>query len=123
MRRSSSHRPGSTGTDLRVQGNRTGVLSVVPNQLIPTTTSPSRTTRVTWNSAVVKKVVDFTSEATAINDIVDLRPTGWSPGDVYVFSDKLYAKNAPTQQIGVADGHCTLIDASFRSSSNSTGQQ
>jgi hypothetical protein len=92
--------------------NKTGILSAVPNQLIATTTCPSGTTRLSWNSAVVSQVVELTSEATAINDIVDLAPSGPSPGDVYVFSDRLYAKNAPTQQIGTADGHCTLIDPS-----------
>jgi uncharacterized membrane protein len=100
------------GVILACKENRTGILSAVPNQLIATATCPAGTSRLNWNSARVKQVLELTSEATAINDIIDLPPTGFSPGDLYVFSERLYAKDAPTQQIGIADGHCTLIDPS-----------
>jgi hypothetical protein len=55
------------------------------------------------------------SRATSINDLVDTGPSGFSPGDLYVFSDRLFLGSAPDEQIGTSDGRCVLIDpAAFR---------
>jgi hypothetical protein len=60
-------------------------------------------------------VLELTSRATAINDFVDTGPIGSSPGDLYVFSDRLFLASAPVTQVGTSDGRCVLIDpASFR---------
>jgi hypothetical protein len=60
-------------------------------------------------------VINLLSRATAINNFVDTGPTGFSPGDLYVFSDRLFLASAPNQQIGTVDGRCVLIDpATFR---------
>ena len=48
--------------------------------------------------------------ATSINDFVDTGPSGPSPGDLYVFSERLFLASAPDDQIGTADGRCVLID-------------
>ena len=92
--------------------NRTGVLSAVPNKLITTTTCPVGTTPLSWNSRVVTQALDLISEATTINNFIDIGAQGPSPGDTYAFSDTLYPAYAPAQPIGRADGHCTLIDPS-----------
>jgi hypothetical protein len=55
-------------------------------------------------------VLNLLSRATAINNFVDTGPTGPSPGDIYVFSDRLFLASAPDQQIGTSDGRCILID-------------
>jgi len=55
-------------------------------------------------------VVNLLSRATAINNFVDTGPPGPSPGDIYVFSDRLFLAGAPNQQIGTSNGRCTLID-------------
>ena len=60
-------------------------------------------------------VLNLLSRATAINNFVDTGPTGPSPGDLYVFSDRLFLASAPSQHIGTDDGRCVLIDpATFR---------
>jgi Dirigent-like protein len=60
-------------------------------------------------------VLELLSRATAINNFVDTGPTGPSPGDLYVFSDRLFQASAPDDQIGRVDGRCVLIDpATFR---------
>jgi hypothetical protein len=56
--------------------------------------------------------IDLISRATAINDFVDIGPAGFGPGDVYVFSDRLFLASAPDDQIGRSDGRCVLIDPS-----------
>jgi hypothetical protein len=62
------------------------------------------------------------SRATAINNFVDTGPPGSSPGDLYVFSDRVFAADAPTTQIGTVDGRCVLIDpAAFRFDCSTTG--
>jgi hypothetical protein len=48
--------------------------------------------------------------ATAINNIVDTGPTGFSPGDLYVFSDRYFLAGDPGLQVGTVDGRCALID-------------
>jgi hypothetical protein len=59
--------------------------------------------------------IDLISRASAINDLVDIGPVGFGPGDVYVFSDRLFLTSAPGDQIGRSDGRCILIDpATFR---------
>jgi hypothetical protein len=55
-------------------------------------------------------VLHLLSRATAINNFVDTGPPGWSPGDLYVFSDRLFLASAPDDQIGTSDGRCALID-------------
>jgi hypothetical protein len=61
------------------------------------------------------RVLNLISRATAINDFVDTGPSGFSPGDLYVFSDRLFLASAPDDQIGISDGRCVLIDpAAFR---------
>jgi Allene oxide cyclase barrel like domain len=67
-------------------------------------------------------VIKLISRATAINNFVDTGPTGLSPGDLYVYSDRLFLANAPDQQLGTIDGRCVLIDpASFRFDCSNTG--
>jgi hypothetical protein len=62
------------------------------------------------------------SRATAINTFVDTGPPGSSPGDLYVFSDRVFAASAPATQIGTVDGRCVLIDpAAFRFDCSTTG--
>jgi Allene oxide cyclase barrel like domain len=58
------------------------------------------------------QVVKLISRATAINNFVDIGPSGLSPGDVYVFSDRLFLASAPDTQIGISDGRCVVIDPS-----------
>jgi hypothetical protein len=41
---------------------------------------------------------------------VDIGPAGFSPGDLYVFSEDVFFSSDPTTKIGQADGRCTLID-------------
>src|SRR5262245_30442286 len=55
-------------------------------------------------------VVKLISRATAINNLVDIGPSGFSPGDLYVFSDRLFFASAPDTQIGIVDGRCVFID-------------
>lgn len=57
-------------------------------------------------------VINALSRATSINNFVDTGPTGFSPGDLYVFEDHLYSASAPAVQIGTSDGRCVLIDPS-----------
>ena len=54
--------------------------------------------------------IDVISRATAINNFVDVGPTGPSPGDIYVFVDDIFLPNAPEARVGQALGRCTLID-------------
>jgi hypothetical protein len=56
-------------------------------------------------------VINLLSRATAINNFVDTGPPGLSPGDLYVFSDRLFLLGAPNKQIGIDSGRCVLIDA------------
>jgi hypothetical protein len=56
-------------------------------------------------------VINLLSRATAINTFVDTGPSGLSPGDLYVFSDRLFLADAPDNQIGTDSGRCVLIDA------------
>ena len=55
-------------------------------------------------------VLNLLSRATAINDFVDTGPVGPSPGDLYVYSDRLFLASAPGVQVGTTDGRCALID-------------
>jgi hypothetical protein len=60
-------------------------------------------------------VLNLLSRATAINNFVDTGPSGFSPGDLYVFTDRYFLASAPNEQIGTVDGRCVLIDpAAFR---------
>jgi hypothetical protein len=74
------------------------------------------TVGVSWASQGSSNVtIDLISRASTINDFVDIGPTGFGPGDVYVFSDRLFLTTAPNDQIGRSDGRCVLIDpATFR---------
>jgi hypothetical protein len=54
--------------------------------------------------------IDIITRATAINNFVDVGPTGPSPGDIYVFVDDVFSPSAPTVKVGEALGRCTLID-------------
>jgi hypothetical protein len=54
--------------------------------------------------------IHVVTRATTINDFVDLGATGPSPGDVYVFIDKVFYASRPNDEIGEALGRCTLID-------------
>jgi hypothetical protein len=56
--------------------------------------------------------IDIITRATAINNFVDIGPTGPSPGDLYVFSDDVFFASDPANKVGRADGRCTLIDPS-----------
>ena len=67
-------------------------------------------------------VINLISRATAINNFVDTGPPGLSPGDLYVYSDRLFLASAPNEQVGTIDGRCVLIDpASFRFDCSNTG--
>ena len=55
-------------------------------------------------------VLNLLSRASAINNFVDTGPAGFSPGDIYVFSDRLFLASEPDQQVGTSDGRCELID-------------
>lgn len=67
-------------------------------------------------------VINLISRATAINNFVDTGPPGLSPGDLYVYSDRLFLASAPNVQVGTIDGRCVLIDpASFRFDCSNTG--
>jgi hypothetical protein len=55
-------------------------------------------------------VLNLLSRATAVNNFIDTGPAGFSPGDIYVFSDRLFLAGAPDQQIGTSNGRCELID-------------
>jgi hypothetical protein len=59
-------------------------------------------------------MIDLITEATTINNFVDLGAPGPSPGDTYTFSDKVFRENNPEEQVGQADGHCTLINPAVR---------
>src|SRR5262245_33689781 len=59
--------------------------------------------------------IKLISSASSINDFVDIGPAGFGPGDVYVFSDRLFLPADPDDQVGRSDGRCVLIDpATFR---------
>ena len=58
------------------------------------------------------QILKMLSRATAINNFVDTGPSGFSPGDLYVFSDRLFYASAPDTLIGTSDGRCILIDPS-----------
>jgi hypothetical protein len=60
------------------------------------------------------QVVELISEATTINHFVDMGGVGPTPGDTYTFSDKLFFASNPDEQVGRADGNCTLIAPSAR---------
>ncbi len=55
-------------------------------------------------------VLNLLSRATSINNLVDTGPAGFSPGDLYVFSDRYFLASAPDEQVGSVDGRCVLID-------------
>jgi hypothetical protein len=55
-------------------------------------------------------VLSLISRATAINNLVDTGPAGFSPGDLYVFSDRYFLASAPDEPVGSVDGRCVLID-------------
>ncbi len=55
-------------------------------------------------------VLNLISRATPINNFVDTGPPGLSPGDLYVWSDRLFLASAPNTQVGGNDGRCALID-------------
>ena len=61
-------------------------------------------------SSSAPRVVNLISRATAINNFVDTGPSGFSPGDLYVYSDRLFLAGAPHDQVGTSDGRCVLID-------------
>jgi hypothetical protein len=66
-------------------------------------------------SSSTTQIINLISRATAINDFGDIGPAGFSPGDLYVFSDRLFPVSSPDEQIGTSDGRCVLIDpATFR---------
>jgi hypothetical protein len=68
-------------------------------------------------------VISLISRATAINNFVDTGPPGFSPGDLYVFSDRLFLASTPDTQLGTIDGRCVLIDpAAFRFDCSNTAQ-
>ena len=54
--------------------------------------------------------IDIISRATAINDFVDVKNDGPTPGDIYVFVDDVFRANAPNTKVGEALGRCTLVD-------------
>lgn len=56
--------------------------------------------------------IDIITKATAVNNIVDIGPSGFSPGDLYVFAEDVFFASDPATKIGRADGRCTLIDPS-----------
>lgn len=56
------------------------------------------------------RVINLISRATDINDFVDFGPPGPSPGDLYVFSDRLFLPSSPNDPVGTSDGRCVLID-------------
>src|SRR5262245_22921301 len=59
--------------------------------------------------------INLISRASDINQFVDIGLAGLGPGDVYVFSDRLFRPSKPDEQIGRSDGRCVLIDpATFR---------
>jgi len=60
------------------------------------------------------QLIDLITEGTTINDFVDLGQAGPSTGDTYTFSDKLLSMSDPEEQVGRADGRCTLIVPSAR---------
>jgi hypothetical protein len=61
------------------------------------------------------RVLELITRATAINDFVDVGPSGFSPGDLYIFTERVFLASEPDEQIGSADGRCVLIDpAAFR---------
>lgn len=61
------------------------------------------------------RVLELLTRATAINDFVDIGTAGFSPGDPYVFVERVFFASEPDIQIGRADGRCVLIDpAAFR---------
>lgn len=69
------------------------------------------------------QVLNLISRATAINDFVDTGPSGPSPGDLYVFSERVFLASAPNDQIGTADGRCVLIDpVTYRFDCSITGK-
>ena len=55
-------------------------------------------------------VLNVVSRATSISNFVNTGPAGLSPGDLYVFSDRLFLTNASNDQVGTDDGRCVLID-------------
>src|SRR4051812_8484031 len=59
-----------------------------------------------------KKPIRFAlvSRATPINNFVDTGPAGASPGDLYVFSDRVFRPADPDAAIGRFEGQCTLLD-------------
>jgi len=75
------------------------------------------------SSSSKPRVLDVISRATAINNFVDTGPAGFSPGDLYVFSERLFLASAPNDQVGSADGRCVLIDpAAFRFDCSTTSK-
>jgi hypothetical protein len=81
------------------------MLCVITASLATASPGPSSTTQV----------INLISTATPINDFVDLGPAGFSPGDLYVFSDRLFPVGSPDEQVGTSDGRCVLIEpATFR---------
>jgi hypothetical protein len=72
------------------------------------------TVGVSWasqaGSSTSPQILELVSRATAINDFVDTGPSGPSPGDLYVYSDRLFLASAPEDPIGTSDGRCVLID-------------
>jgi hypothetical protein len=65
----------------------------------------------TTGPAPKSETIKVVSRATAINNLVDIGPTGPSPGDVYVYSDQLFKDATSTQALGRVDGSCHVIDA------------
>src|SRR5262245_11453163 len=68
-------------------------------------------------------VINAITRATAINDFVDTGAAGFSSGDLYVFSERVFLASAPDEQVGTEDGRCVLIDpAALRFDCSITGK-
>jgi hypothetical protein len=95
-------------------GSRIGVGAVVGATLALAIGSVSVASGPPSNSSN-PRVLELMTRATTINDFVDIGTPGLSPGDPYVFVERVFLASKPEEQIGRADGRCVLIDpAAFR---------
>ncbi len=81
-----------------------------------TTTVETTTVDTDTTGAAEELVIELESRPTALRNFVDVEGDGPSPGDIYVFRNKLFDGQGDTaEQVGQALGRCNLIRSATKS--------
>jgi hypothetical protein len=81
-----------------------------------TTTVDTTTVDTDTTGAAEERVIELESRPTALRNFVDVEGDGPSPGDIYVFRNKLFDGQGDTaEKVGQAVGRCNLIRPATKS--------